>query len=51
MNALVIVDPQNDFINGSLAVPGAEKVLNRHLASEFKRKNLPIIIEREKYSK
>lgn len=28
-----------------------EKVLNRHLASEFKRKNLPIIIEREKYSK
>lgn len=28
MNALVIVDPQNDFINGSLAVPGAEKAIN-----------------------
>ena len=26
-----------------------KKVLNRHLASEFKRKNLPIYIERKKY--
>ena len=26
-----------------------KKVLNRHLASEFKRKNLPIYIERKNY--
>ncbi len=25
---LVIVDPQNDFINGALPVPGAEKAMN-----------------------
>ena len=27
------------------------KVWNRHLASEFKRKNLPIVIERKEYNK
>lgn len=37
MNALVIVDPQNDFINGSLAVPGAEKAINNTI--EFIKKH------------
>lgn len=27
-NALIIIDPQNDFIKGSLAVPGAEEAMN-----------------------
>lgn len=27
-NALIIIDPQNDFVKGSLAVPGAEEAMN-----------------------
>lgn len=42
MNALVIVDPQNDFINGSLAVPGAEKAINNTI--EFIKEHKEILI-------
>lgn len=34
---LIIVDPQYDFINGSLAVPGAEKAMNE--LAEYVKKN------------
>lgn len=34
MKALIIVDPQNDFITGTLPVPGAEKAM-RDLASSL----------------
>jgi nicotinamidase/pyrazinamidase len=29
MKALIIVDPQNDFVTGTLAVPGAQAVIDR----------------------
>jgi len=37
--ALIVVDMQNDFITGSLAVPGAERVINpvRHCIDVFER--------------
>jgi nicotinamidase/pyrazinamidase len=48
-DALVIVDMQNDFVSGSLAVPGGGKViavLNRYI-DIFTRQHLPVIATRD----
>src|SRR5450759_931934 len=48
-DALVIVDMQNDFITGSLAVPGGGEVipvLNRYIGI-FTRQRLPVIATRD----
>jgi nicotinamidase/pyrazinamidase len=48
-DALVIVDMQNDFVSGSLAVPGGGEVipvLNRYIGI-FARQNLPVIATRD----
>lgn len=48
-DALVIVDMQNDFVTGSLAVPGASEVipvLNRYI-DIFARQHLPVIATRD----
>jgi nicotinamidase/pyrazinamidase len=48
-DALVVVDVQQDFVGGSLAVPDAVAVipvLNRYLR-EFARRNLPIVATRD----
>jgi nicotinamidase/pyrazinamidase len=48
-DVLVIVDVQNDFVSGSLAVPGAREViapLNRYIA-EFVRNGLRVVATRD----
>lgn len=48
-DALVIVDMQNDFVTGSLAVPGGGEViavLNRYI-DVFTRQHLPVIATRD----
>ena len=48
-DALVIVDMQNDFVSGSLAVPGGGEVtpvLNRYI-DIFTRQHLPVIATRD----
>lgn len=48
-DALVVVDVQNDFVTGSLAVPGAAEVvpvLNRYLEL-FARCRLPVVATRD----
>src|SRR5450759_6035773 len=52
-DALVIVDMQNDFITGSLAVPGGAEVipvLNRYIDT-FTRQHLPVIATRDWHPK
>ena len=38
-----------DILYSKYSEEVVNKVWNRHLASEFKRKNLPIVIERKLY--
>jgi nicotinamidase/pyrazinamidase len=48
-DALVVVDMQNDFVSGSLAVPGGGEIvaaLNRYVAA-FRRRSLPVIASRD----
>jgi len=52
-DALVIVDMQNDFVTGSLAVPGGAEVipvLNRYIDT-FTRQHLPVIATRDWHPK
>lgn len=52
-DALVIVDMQNDFVIGSLAVPGGAEVipvLNRYIDT-FTRQHLPVIATRDWHPK
>ena len=48
-DALVVVDVQSDFVDGSLAVPDAASiipVLNRYVG-EFERRGLPVVATRD----
>ncbi len=48
-DALVLVDVQSDFVDGSLAVPGAASIvpaLNRYVG-EFERRGLPVVATRD----
>jgi nicotinamidase/pyrazinamidase len=48
-DALVVVDMQNDFVTGTLAVPGGGAivpVLNRYLAA-FRGRSLPVVATRD----
>ena len=48
-DALLVVDMQNDFVSGSLAVPGAGAIvptLNRYIAA-FVRQSLPVFATRD----
>jgi nicotinamidase-related amidase len=47
---LLLVDVQNDFVTGSLAVPGAEgilPVLNRYIALFTRCSTFPIVATRD----
>jgi len=51
-DALIVVDMQNDFVNGSLAVPGGAGIvpaLNRHVAA-FRGRSLPVVATRDGHS-
>lgn len=45
MKALIVVDVQNDFVTGSLTVPGAKEILGKiaKLVGQFDTKRLPVI--------
>jgi len=48
-DALLVVDVQNDFIGGTLAVPGADRLipaLNRYIAA-FTARGLPVLATRD----
>jgi nicotinamidase/pyrazinamidase len=48
-DALVVVDMQNDFVTGTLSVPGGGEivpVLNRYLAA-FRERSLPVVATRD----
>ncbi len=43
--ALLVIDMLNDFVKGSLKIPGAERIVDniKVLVDEFRRLNLPVI--------